>query len=519
MVSLARKNRPAASTSPMPPGKSREMIVCFSRRWGILSLPGTRFSLLSPVTGLSAGNQPSGDRHTVPSPPSIDHDNDMLSETEKTLLQELLALAPVPEQTLGFNELMGYMFGLAITPVPIPDDEWMTAIFTDAPSGISAEDQARSMATVLQQVHTIFTAREARGELEFPYELETLEYSDLEEVLEWVSGFEEALNLRSEIWAPEDDTALETRLVEELYFSLMVIQGLAEPEELTEFFDKLPDEVIAEAFVTFEPGRQDRSQQIQAFLLATLPLAIRTLRQYAKTVATTRLRPVRSTGKKTPRKSQAGDPVSPLRRDNVIEVDFATRTKKKKQEAEHRIYQLKIGLHGARPPIWRRITVPDHLTLADLHEIIQVAMGWSDSHLHQFQIGGQLFGTKSDDWDTFAVHDEEKYTLHDLAHLIEPYFSYTYDFGDDWHHRITVEKSIPAHEGSNHPVLLKGKRACPPENCGGVWGYGQFLEAYLDPDHPEYEAMRDWAGEDFDPEEFSKEELDEINEYLRDQLQ
>lgn len=249
----------------------------------------------------------------------------MLSPTEKTLLQELLALAPVPEQTQSYHELMGFMFGLAITPVPIPADEWMVAIFGEDDSGISAEDQARSMATVLNQVHATFMLRKARNDLHFPYELETLEHSNLEEVLEWISGFEEALDLRPEIWEPGDDSPV-PEMVDELYFSLMVIQGLVDLEGVIPFFDRVPQEVLESAFVAFDPD-QDHQTQIQGFLLATLPLAVKTFIRYGDKVAA-----IRQPRPRIHRKDKSFQPASPIAsgttarpakpRGHLIKVDF-----------------------------------------------------------------------------------------------------------------------------------------------------------------------------------------------------
>jgi len=449
----------------------------------------------------------------------IVHNTPMLSPTEKTLLQELLALAPIPEQTFSYHELMGFMFGLAITPVHIPANEWMPVIFGEDESGISAQDQARSMSTVLDQVYNTFMARKTRNDLHFPYELETLEHSNLEEVLEWVSGFEEALGLRPEIWDPGDESPMEPDTVDELYFSLMVIQGLVDPEDIMPFFERLPGEVLEEAFIAFDP-EQDRKLQIQGFLLATLPLAVKTLIGYADKVAATlptRLRINRkSTSRKTPsRPSASADKAKP--KGNVIKVDFGGGKKQQKgKRAPHAIYQLKIALKGAKPPIWRRVLVPDTVTLADLHDIIQICMGWFGGHLHQFRIGTTIYGQLlDDDWGFETIADENNYTLHNLAKAITPHFSYTYDFGDNWEHRITVEKSLPAAEGKSYPILVKGKRACPPEDCGGIWGYREFLEAYNNPQHEGYDDAHEWIGSDFDSERFDRDEAEEINAALK----
>jgi yecA family protein len=451
------------------------------------------------------------------------HDNKMLSSIEKTLLKELLALAPVPEQTLSYNELMGFMFGLAITPVTIPDDEWMVAIFGDDDSGITAEDQARSLSTVLSQVYTTFMVKKSRHELHFPYQLENLEQNELEEVLEWVSGFEEALALRPEIWEPADESELEARSIEELFFSMMVIQGLVDPIDVMPFFEKLPDELMAEAFTTLTPGEENKDLQIQLFLLSTLPLAVQTLQKHADKLEQDmalkekfRFVSTAQAKRTMPVTSKTDVTEKTTRKANIIKVDFTKKTKITSKKPKLPIYQLKISLKGSRPPIWRRIQVPGSVTLAELHDIIQISMGWFDSHLHQFNIKRTLYGpVTDDDWAMERMNDEVQYTLDSLSEEIQPHFEYIYDFGDDWQHRITVETVLKPEEGKPYPVLLTGKRACPPEDIGGIWGYQEFLEAYADPDHDDHEAMVEWAGNDILPDLFDDEDISEINEILK----
>jgi hypothetical protein len=226
-----------------------------------------------------------------------------------------------------------------------------------------------------------------------------------------------------------------------------------------------------------------------------------------------------SPGLQTPFQAATGPAGRTGRKSNVIEVDFSRRKKKDLLKASAPVYQFKITLRHSKPPIWRRIQVPAFMTLANLHEIIQVSMGWFDSHLHQFEIDNVLFGpagAEDEDWGMEPIEDEEKFTLQELADRIAPHFDYTYDFGDDWQHRITVEKILPPEEGKPYPVLIKGKRACPPEDIGGIWGYQEFLEAYTDADHDDHEEMSDWAGPDFDAERFDSDDVDEINIELRE---
>lgn len=181
---------------------------------------------------------------------------------------------------------------------------------------------------------------------------------------------------------------------------------------------------------------------------------------------------------------------------------------KKKAPVVQNVYQLKVTLKNFRPPIWRRIAVADNTTLSQLHEIIQIAMGWENSHLHAFIMGKHPYRGQE-------ITNEDKMRLSQIAPEEKLRFLYHYDFGDDWVHDVLVEKILPWEEGQQYPVCLGGKRACPPEDVGGVWGYAEFLEAYSDPKHPEHENMQEWVGEDFDPEFFDPEIVNQLLKTLR----
>lgn len=180
---------------------------------------------------------------------------------------------------------------------------------------------------------------------------------------------------------------------------------------------------------------------------------------------------------------------------------------------EQSVYQFKITLQGTKPPIWRRIQVPEFYSFLDLHTAIQDAMGWEDYHLHQFEVmnmkhGEPYFIGSPDDseWSGLEVRPGNKVR-------IASYFSpttdalYEYDFGDGWRHKITLEKIIPAEPGVSYPRCLSGKRACPPEDCGGIWGYESLLEILKDPNHEEYQERIEWLGGDFDPEAFNPQDV------------
>jgi hypothetical protein len=177
------------------------------------------------------------------------------------------------------------------------------------------------------------------------------------------------------------------------------------------------------------------------------------------------------------------------------------------------VYQLKVTLEGIRPPIWRRIQVSGDITLHKLHEILQVVMGWEGYHLHQFVVGEEAYSEISKENDIFAdeFKNEKRAKLNKIAPVENFKFIYEYDFGDSWYHDILVEKIFQPEEDLKHPVCLKGKRASPPEDCGGVPGYYELIEAMKDPKHPEHEHMLEWLGGEFDSEKF---DIDEINRQL-----
>lgn len=177
------------------------------------------------------------------------------------------------------------------------------------------------------------------------------------------------------------------------------------------------------------------------------------------------------------------------------------------------IYQLKVTLNDSKPPIWRRILVPDSISLHQLHTILQIVMGWTNSHLHQFIIDDVYYGEpEEEDGYSEDLKNEKHYRLNQFVTRKGFKFIYEYDFGDSWEHTVHVEAILPVEKGKQYPVCLKGKRACPPEDIGGVWGYADFLKAIADPKNPEREGLLEWYGEDFDPEFL---DMDDVNKGLR----
>jgi Plasmid pRiA4b ORF-3-like protein len=183
-------------------------------------------------------------------------------------------------------------------------------------------------------------------------------------------------------------------------------------------------------------------------------------------------------------------------------------------ESAHDIYQLRVTLLGTKPPIWRSILVPADLTLAKLHNVLQIAMGWDDEHMHEFRAGQRRFGRPEPAAPFMRmprVESERTVCLSAVLREEGAKMIYTYDLGDSWEHSILLEKRLPAEPHMTYPVCTDGQLACPPEDCGGIPGYYDMLDALADPTHPRHEELCNWIGREFNPKGFS---IDQVNRLL-----
>jgi len=168
---------------------------------------------------------------------------------------------------------------------------------------------------------------------------------------------------------------------------------------------------------------------------------------------------------------------------------------------ESEVYQLKVTLDGITPLIWRRLQVPASVSLKKLHGVLQTAMGWENSHLHQFEARDEIFGDPDPEFGADNI-DEARVRLDKVLIRVKDTMHYEYDFGDGWRHKIVLEEIDKAGEGAIVPVCTGGARACPPEDCGGVPGYKRCLRVLGNPSHPEHDEMLEWVGGALDPEHF-----------------
>ena len=190
--------------------------------------------------------------------------------------------------------------------------------------------------------------------------------------------------------------------------------------------------------------------------------------------------------------------------DRMISVIEPTRGK-----ARAPLYQLKVVMLGVAPPVWRRLLVPANAKLDWLHAVLQVALGWTNSHLHQFTAGeacysdtGHYFAEFEDDPE---ILEESTFTLRQIAPQEGDVFRYEYDFGDSWEHEITVEKILPNPAAASFALCLAGARACPPEDCGGIPGYEELRKILKNRRHPKHQRTKEWLGRPFDAAAFDPE--------------
>lgn len=184
-------------------------------------------------------------------------------------------------------------------------------------------------------------------------------------------------------------------------------------------------------------------------------------------------------------------------------------------ESERDSFMIKVTLLDTEPAVWRRVEVPARFTLHKLHAVVQLAMGWENAHLYEFELRKQRFGPPEPDWGGGRTLDDRRVTLSALGLKPRQKFRYLYDMGDSWRHEILVEQRVSAAAASVCARCVDGERACPPEDCGGAGGYEELVEAISDPEHEQHEERLEWAGGSFDAAAFDREKVDAALSRLR----
>jgi len=462
----------------------------------------------------------------------------LVTKKEEKVLKQFLALSPMPEITLSYFELRGFIYGIAITPDAIPPMEWVPVIFGDDMPDHESEEQAKEMTATLYTVLNKHIAAFQNDALYMPFDIDSLKDEQFADVIAWTSGIEEALSLRPECW--EECEGLSDEELDHLTNSLIVLEGIVYPEDAIDMFDHIPKVDLLEIGIQPAKNETERAIQVQYLMLQALELSIETIQQHGARLEKSRKKRMRSTGthiktlsskidKETACPCGSGkkfheccslQATGDKKKGKLIKVKFPQHGKKKKikvalPKGPWKNYQLEITLAYSQPEIWRRIQVPGSMTLHDLHTVIQMAMGWQEQHMHRFEIGGRFYGPQlADDYADAAILDDSRFTLADFESNLLQGIVYTYDFGDDWQHVIMLEKVIPEKEGISYPVLLDGYRACPPEDIGGVPMFQEFLQYLADPEKDdELKELFDYPGlRGYDPDAFS---IKEINTLLK----
>ena len=171
------------------------------------------------------------------------------------------------------------------------------------------------------------------------------------------------------------------------------------------------------------------------------------------------------------------------------------------------IARILITLDDIEPVIWRRFDAPVTMNLRALHQVIQAVMGWEDRHLYEYRIGEKIYGEPPPpdlSWGR-SVMQAKGLRLSALIDRAVTSLTYVYDFGDDWRHTLTIEEVRTAEPGVDYPRLVDGERAAPPEDCGGMPGYFEFVHAINDRSHPQHKELQAWSGEPYDPADIGRE--------------
>lgn len=467
--------------------------------------------------------------------------NSVITQKDEKNLRKLLSLTISPEKTFSYDELRGYLYGIAITPDVIDPSEWVPVIFGDDKPEYESDEQLRDLMGTLFTVLNKHIAAFQDDNLFMPFDMEAIQEKDVLGIFEWTSGFEEALSLRPECWEEHEDLAEEEQ--DQLMNSLVVIEGIVYPEDAMDMFTHLPPEELESLGVNISGNSMNKVIQVQLFMLQALEQSVQTIQSHGGRLEKERKKTARSSStpfevptstieknKKCPcysgklfrdccgqtgqRSTESGG------KGKLIKVDFSRRDRlteenigtKKTGNRAGQSYHLEISLASTDPPVWRLIEVPGVLSLADLHHIIQVAMGWENRHLHQFRAGRKIYGPQlADDYTGTPALDESRFRLSDLEQDFLQGVVYTYDFGDNWEHVILLKKVLPAGESRGYPVVIDGERACPPEDIGGAFEFSSLLE-YLAGSKKKEFLDRFANVKPFDPEHY---DMQIINQLLK----
>ena len=460
----------------------------------------------------------------------------MITPQQSKNLKQLLKHASSSSEPLKYDELLGFLFGAAIVPPDlVSENDLLTGVFDDT---FFIPEKNETTSLLYQNLLDVLNNHRQsfiEGKLKFPFEPMHVSPRDFKKMQDWVFGFAEALDIFQEFWDPAQSPSHPGVLSNQVLFALDVFDALTDDESTDMMIENIPDSFLAEVYQHEDRVTMDKQTQVIMFLLSSLPSAVEILMEHAHSRAAGRQtasskQPVSFLAKKdqkkkagtkaaaakskaSPKQKKQSEQESSLEKSGkIIYVDFAG--KANQQDKSSTLLTLRINLLDSNPAVWRRVEAPGWCTLGDVHAIIQIAMGWKNSHLHEFICDETVYGMPQEVEENMELQDENSITLADLMRISCTEFRYVYDFGDYWQHDIIIEKQ---EKPSGQPVaqLLDGAGACPPEDCGGIYAYTDFIDSLRQPKSDEYAFAREVLGPRFNPNTFTAAQITKINRRLQ----
>jgi yecA family protein len=375
-------------------------------------------------------------------------------------LGEFLGHSSVPN-VMDLSGLHGFLCAIACGPVLVRPSRWLPLVWGDVAPTFESDEQAERIVSLIFELnkHVLYALEEGSFQPLLP---ESAPAGSENVAQSWCTGFMRGVLLGGRAW----DVLFKDTVLSPIVTPILV---LAYPRELVD--DPADD------------------PEATANLVKMLPLAVKAIASYWRSTPSTRTKATRATGGRNRRAPTA------------LPAPTA---------GAARVHRLKIELTGVKPPVWRRVEIASDAKLPLVSRVLLASMGWMDTHLHAFEVGRTRYGVRDPEFPD-DTRSERSVTLADIAPNPKDRFMFDYDFGDGWRHRVTVEAIIEASE-ADLPRCIAGARACPPEDCGGTYGYAELLEVLADATHDEHERMREWAPENFDPGVF---DLAGTNQALR----
>lgn len=369
---------------------------------------------------------------------------DALSDQQMMELTALLE-SPTASDAMDLSQLDGFLCAIACGPEMVSPGAWLPLVWGDTPPAFASDEHTARIIGLLFQLSNHIGRTIADGT--FIPLLPDVAPEGLESVAElWCLGFAQGVGLSSSAWEPLLTDPLSHMFV-------LPILALASPSDFIDELAAMPSEI--------------------AGVVSILPQTVQFIAAYWRGEIARPPKPAR------PKTSKAPAPAS-----------------------ASTMHRLKIQLAGVKPPVWRRILIESNAKLPFVSRVLLTSMGWTDTHLHEFAVGRVSYGVRDPDFQS-DVRSERSVTLAQIAPNVKDHFLFDYDFGDGWRHRVTVEEIVESTDDA-FPTCIAGVRSCPPEDCGGPYGYADLLEALADPAHEEHERLKEWVGEYFEPNTFDR---------------